>query len=493
MLGPGARIRDYEIWGRLGGGGMGDVWLGRHVVLATPVIIKTLRPELGGSLQERLQRVVTEARLMARITSPHVVRALDVGTHDDVPFVVQEYVDGIDLNELDHARRDCLGLGLPLWFVCDAAAKIAHGLHAAHQHGVLHRDLKPSNLFGSADGSIKLGDFGIAVPTQVSEKNLAASAGTLRFMAPEALKQEPLDRRADVYGLGATIYDLRYGTPPFVEIERVLQSGEEATFPPPRSAEEAYFQHVVARMIAKDKRQRFSDLGEPRRALAALARSTQRPLHAVRLGDGGLSLGSLHIHMQAGDIAAAEVDGIVSSANWQLAMRSGVADQLRRVGGDEIEAEAAAHGQQPLGACVTTGPGKLRCRRVLHAVSAWEEASCVGRTMQRALLQAERLGLRRLALPALGTGAARVTLEAAAQAQAAALRWHVALGGSRLEEVRFYLYDDAKLRIFREVLEGELYAFDEDGPQDAGLVSHEKGPPDPTGPTLVDTRRMDGT
>lgn len=493
MLGPGARIRDYEVWGRLGGGGMGDVWLGRHVVLAAPVIIKTLRPELGGSLQERMQRVVTEARLMARITSPNVVRALDVGTHDDVPFVVQEYVDGIDLNELDHARRDCLGLGLPLWFVCDAAAKIAHGLHAAHQQGVLHRDLKPSNLFGSADGGIKLGDFGIAVPTQICEKNLASSAGTLRFMAPEALRQEPLDRRADVYGLGATIYDLRYGSPPFVDLPALLDSPDEATFPPPRSAEEAYFQHVVARMIAKDKRQRFSDLGEPRRALAALAQAAQRPTRALRLSDESVALGRVQIVTEASDIARATVDGIVNSANWQLTMRTGVGECLRLAGGDEIEDEARHHGQQPLGACIATGPGRLACRRVLHAVSAWEEASCIGRAMQRSLLLAERLGLRRLAIPALGTGAARVSLEAAAQAQAAALRWHLSLGGSRLEEVRFVLFDDAKLRVFREVLESELFGLDEDTPLDAGLVSRLESSADPTGPTVMDTRRMDKT
>lgn len=493
MLGPGARIRDYEVWGRLGGGGMGDVWLGRHVVLATPVIIKTLRPELGGTLQDRMQRVVMEARLMARITSPNVVRALDVGTHDDVPFVVQEYIDGIDLNELDHARRDCLGFGLPLWFVCDAAAQIAHGLHAAHQQGVLHRDLKPSNLFGSVDGSIKLGDFGIAAPTQVCERNLADSAGTLRFMAPEALRQEPLDRRADVYGLGATIYDLRYGTPPFQSVPALLESDEEADFPAAKSAEEAYFQHVVSRMIAKDKRARYADVTEPRRALLALAQATLRPCRALRLSDDSFALGTVSVVTEAADIAQADVDAIVSSANWQLSMRSGVAESLRLAGGDEIEEEAKGRGQQPLGACIATGAGRLRCRRVLHAVSAWEEASCVGRAMQRSLLLAERLGLKSLAIPALGTGAARVSLEAAAQAQAAALRWHLSLGGSRLSSVRFVLYDDAKLRVFREVFESELFGGGEEVPLDAGLTSPADVHADPTGPTVVDTGRLDRT
>jgi serine/threonine-protein kinase len=129
---------------------------------------------------------------------------------------------------------------------------------------------------------------------------------------------------------------------------------------------------------------------------------------------------------------------------------------LRVRGGDEIETEAMAQGEQPLGACVVTGPGRLACRHVLHAVSAWEHASCVGRATQRALLVAERLGLRRLALPALGTGAAGVTLEACAAAMAAAVRLHLALGGTHLEELGFVLYDAPTERVFAEVLEAEL-------------------------------------
>lgn len=487
MLAPGARIRDYEVWGRLGGGGMSDVWLARHVVLAAPVIIKTLRPEIEISPQERLRRMVTEARLMARITSPHVVRAVDVGAHDDVPYVVQEYVDGIDLNELDHARRDAVGLGLPLWFVCDAAAQIAHGLHAAHQQGVLHRDLKPSNLFSSVETGVKLGDFGVAVAKQLSERNLAESGGTLRFMPPEALRGEGLDRRADVYGLGATICDLRYGRPPFASAEEVLRGGREATFPAPTRPEEAFFQHVLGRMLTLDREQRFADLTEPRRALTALARSTRPPRRAVRRPDGSIALGQLRVVTRAGDLARARADGIVCSANWQLQMRTGVGEALRAVGGDELEAEALASAPQPLGACLATGPGRLECRRVLHAVSAWQEASCVGRAMQRALLLAERLHLTSLAVPALGTGAARVTLEAAAQAQAAALRWHVSLGGSRLTELAFVLYDEDKLRVFREVLEGELLGSDEESAPDLGLPHDPNATFDPEGATEVQT------
>src|SRR6188768_2382343 len=91
------RIRDYEVWGRIGGGGMSDVWLARHEVLHMPVIIKTLARHFAS--EAATDRVLTEARLMARVSDPRVVRALDAGVSDGLPYLVQEYVDGIDIEE----------------------------------------------------------------------------------------------------------------------------------------------------------------------------------------------------------------------------------------------------------------------------------------------------------------------------------------------------------------------------------------------------------
>lgn len=469
MLEPGARVRDYEVWGRIGGGGMSDVWLARHGTLATPVVIKTLRAEVESDPKERLARLINEARLTARITSPHVVRALDVGMHVETPYLVQEYADGIDLNELDHRRRRAMHRGLPLWFVAESVAHIAEGLHAAHQMGVLHRDLKPSNLFGSPDG-VKLGDFGIAVAKQIGERAAAETSGTLRFMAPEALRGEALDRRTDVFGLGATAFDLRYGRPPFPDPKELLQGRPRCAFPPAANPHEAFFQNVLARMLAYDREGRHRDLVEPRRLLLALARGARPTCRAALQADGSIAFGGTRIVCEEGDIAKASADGIVSSANYEMKMRSGVGDALRRRGGDVVEEEAMRSGQQPLGACVATGPGGLACKRVLHAVSAWEEASCIGRATQRALLMAEELGLRTLAIPALGTGAARVTLESSANAVVTALERHLLLGGSRIAEVRFVLFDAAKLRTFCEVAEGVLFGETDEAPDETGLL-----------------------
>ena len=153
-LGP--RVHNYEVWGRLGEGGMSEVWLAKHTVLNVPVVMKTLKGRaLGIDPAGCASRVFSEARLMARVTSPRVVRAVDAGIHDDAdktPYLVEEYVDGIDLAELDRRRRRALGVGLPLWFVCHVMQELGNGLRAAHQVGVLHRDMKPSNAF-AAPGS----------------------------------------------------------------------------------------------------------------------------------------------------------------------------------------------------------------------------------------------------------------------------------------------------------------------------------------------------
>ena len=136
---------------------------------------------------------------MARVASPRIVRAMDAGqvAKTGTPYLVQEYVDGLDLAELDRRRRASLGVGLPLWLVCHVMREVGLGLRAAHQAGVIHRDLKPSNVFGAPETGIRLGDFGIAVAA--SDAAARDSSGTLKFMAPEQFRGE--ECRADVGGI----------------------------------------------------------------------------------------------------------------------------------------------------------------------------------------------------------------------------------------------------------------------------------------------------
>lgn len=494
-------IPGYDVWGLLGEGGMSEVWLAKHEVLAAPVIVKTLKRTLRESdTQGAAARILSEARLMARVSSPRIVRALDAGRLQagvegaSTPFLVQEYVDGLDLAELDRRRRASLGVGLPLWFVCFVMREILAGLRSAHQAGVIHRDLKPSNVFGEPETGIRIGDFGIAVARDEGRPRGEESAGTLPFMAPEQLRGADLGRYTDVWGAGATACDLRYGRAPFKSVSEILDERTPPRLPMPTSPAEAYFQDVIRRMLAKDIRQRPPDVIGPLAHFNMLTKALEPPAPtATRVAPGTLMLGRIKLRFVVGDIATAETDAIVSSANFELQMRTGVGDALRARGGDEIEVEAQSGGEQPLGSCIRTTAGRLATKQIFHAVSAWNEVSCVGRAFARALLLAEEHRCASIAAPALGTGAARVGIEACANAMMTTLRWHAMFGGMRLRELTIYLDSEAKRHLYQGVAEEVLGIFDTrtSGPADVGLP--DDALPTAEGATCIDPSTPDGT
>ncbi len=461
---PSLEVPGYEVWGLLGKGGMSDVWLAKHQGLAIPVVVKTLREGLRAAQGEHAAaRVQSEARLMARVSSPRIVRAIDAGTvpRSGVPYLVQEYVDGLDLAELDRRRRTALGVGLPLWLVCQVMREMSLGLRSAHQAGVIHRDLKPSNVFGAPETGIRIGDFGIAVA--LADGAVRDSAGTLKFMAPEQLRGGDVGRFTDVWGAGATACDLRYGQAPFASVGEILDEEHAPRMPAPRSPAEAYFQQVVRAMLQKQPRNRPEDLSAPLHHFTMLGRAIEPPVvSASRLAPATLLVGFLKLSFRVGDIATAEVDAIVSSANFEMKMRSGVGEALRRSGGDAIEVEAMSAGEQSLGSCKRTDAGSLKTKHVFHAVSAWNEVSCVGRAFARALLLGDEHGCRTLAVPALGTGAARVGIEMCANAMMTTLRRHLMLGGLRAQEITVWLDTEPKRQAFQDVAE-EVFGLWETG------------------------------
>jgi serine/threonine-protein kinase len=402
-----------------------------------------------------------------------VVRALDAGvwspeTNHDVEAQpdsrgrprssLERNCDGIDMAELDAQRRKAFGVGLPLWLVCHVMAETCEALHAAHQAGVIHRDVKPSNLFAAPESGIRLGDFGIAVAHADAPPN--EISGTIKFMAPEQLRGIPVDRTADVYGAGATAYDLRYGNAPYSSIAEVLDDARVASFPVPQFPAEAYFQQLLRMMLSKDRSHRPAEVSEPGKHFALLAHALQESTVTrdalVCPAKLEFRMAGCDIVLKVGDIAREAPDAFVSSAGFEMKMRSGSSESLRVRGGDEIEAEAMSDGERALGSCVVTGAGKLKAKKVLHAVSAWNETSCIGRAMFRALLLAEQLGMRTLAIPALGTGASRVSVETCASAMMTALRWHLTLGGSRIQRITVVLGDEQKLKVYRDVAEEAL-------------------------------------
>lgn len=449
---PERDCRGYQVWGKLSSGGMGEVWLARHRELALPVIVKTIRAEDGGGTADAHQRLQHEARVLARLTSPRVVRVLDIGhwcAEDggpQVPFLIEEYVDGIDLAEHVRRRRTSVGRTLPLWAAAQFCADAALGIHAAHQAGVIHRDVKPSNLFLHGHGDVKVGDFGVAVAAGGAE---GVPAGTWAFMAPEQLTGERLDRRVDVYGLGATAFALRYGPPP--------RTPDGPRFPAAQSPEEAYFQHVVARMMAPRRDDRYPNLMMARQHLLHVA-AVRPALPVTRLGAGQYQLGATRLSIEVGDIARATTDAIVNSADSSLRMRGGTGDAIRRAGGDGIEADAMALAPRALGECVATKAGTLPARAVLHAVGGWNEVSCVARATYRALHLCCERRLRSIAIPAIATGRGGVSLESCADALVGVLALYAGMGDLPVDDVRVVLVDDDAQRRFCEVAEGLLFA-----------------------------------
>lgn len=208
------QIGEYEILGFLGAGGMGTVYAARHRKLDKRVALKIL-PERRLWDRQAVVRFEREMRAVGKLEHPHLVTAYDAGEIDGTYYLAMQLVDGCDTAQL--AAR----LGpLRSSDACEIARQAAIGLHAAHMNGLVHRDVKPSNLMLSPDGIVKVLDLGLArLTTDVAEPEQISTSGkvmgTLDYMAPEQCDDcHAADLRADIYGLGATLYKLLCGKAP---------------------------------------------------------------------------------------------------------------------------------------------------------------------------------------------------------------------------------------------------------------------------------------
>jgi beta-lactam-binding protein with PASTA domain/predicted Ser/Thr protein kinase len=201
----------YEVEGRIGAGGMAEVWRGHDRVLNRTVAIKTLLPQFArdSSFVDRFRR---EAQAAARLNHPGIVSVYDSGTDGDTPYIVMHLIEGRTLADFLES-----GKTLPPMQAAKIAQEVAEALAAAHAQGVIHRDIKPANIMITRDGKVLVMDFGIArlISGPETAPQTSAVMGTASYLSPEQAQGQPVDARTDIYSLGVVLYEMLTGRPPF--------------------------------------------------------------------------------------------------------------------------------------------------------------------------------------------------------------------------------------------------------------------------------------
>ena len=206
------QIGKYLIKRRVGRGSMGVVFEGYDPFVQRSVAIKVSAPEDDDPLRQRsYQRsFFLEARAAGTLQHPHIVAVYDAGMDGNQAYIVMEYVEGKTLRE--HAR---VGHLLPVEQVIDVIFKCSKALDYAHRHGVIHRDIKPANILIGQDGVTKIMDFGIAKLEKLDDTQPVGLIGSPYYMSPEQVMEQPVGPPSDLYALGAVLYQLLIGSPPF--------------------------------------------------------------------------------------------------------------------------------------------------------------------------------------------------------------------------------------------------------------------------------------
>ena len=279
------RLGVYRIESLLGRGGMGEVYLAWDEVLERHVAIKRIRSDWLGDATHRA-RFLREARSVARLDHPAIVRIYHVLEREDSPYLVMEFVRGQNLSKLiaqdgiDTARALAIARG------------IADGLAEAHRQGLVHRDLKPANVMMTQDGGVKILDFGLAkvvgsgVSPPSEDDQLTQShvvVGTARAMSPEQAAGQPVDHRSDLFALGSLLYEMLSGHPAF-RGEHVMDTLNRVSSQEPEPLAELC-PHVppplielVERLLSKDPSERAQSADRVAQELAALGRSSEAEL-----------------------------------------------------------------------------------------------------------------------------------------------------------------------------------------------------------------------
>lgn len=250
----------YEIVGKIGSGGMADVYKGKDHKLNWYVAIKVLKPEFREDTKF-IKKFQTEAQSAAGLTHPNVVNVYDVGNDDGVYYIVMELIEGITLKEYISKKGK-----LSIKEATSIAIQVSMGLEAAHSHGIVHRDVKPQNIIISTDGKVKVTDFGIA--RAASSNTISSNAmGSVHYSSPEQVRGGYSDEKSDIYSLGITLYEMVTGVVPFdgdTTVAIAIKHLQEEMVPPSTYTPELPYslERIIEKCTQKSVDRRYRNMGE---------------------------------------------------------------------------------------------------------------------------------------------------------------------------------------------------------------------------------------
>jgi len=338
-------IPGYELVGRIGTGAMGSVYLAFQKGMQRHVAIKILRRDLTDDPRQ-VERLRREAALVGKLDHPYIVRGLDSGETGGLVWFVMEYVDGTTLHHVIKEKGR-----LPLGDALTLTIQICEALGHAHEHGIVHRDIKPGNILLTKDGRPRLSDYGLAKSeTDDALTHVDATLGTPQYIAPEqARNPRDADIQSDIYSLGATLYAMLTGEPPF-QGDTLAEIITKVLYQRPQPLElkvegiPAAAVYLVEKMMAKRREHRYAGPAELLRDLRAL---TEGRLH-VPMGFRGDFDAFVAGRRQRRRLVAAITGVIVLSLGavgykwWEKESARRAADQLER----ERYAQVASPGGQ---------------------------------------------------------------------------------------------------------------------------------------------------
>jgi len=283
----GQTIGHYKISKRIGSGGMGEVYLASDITAGRKAALKLLPNRFTGDA-ERLKRFQQEARAVVGLNHPNILTVYEIGADRSTHYIASELIEGETLRQrLTRGRME-------LSEAVEISIQVASALAAAHEAGIIHRDVKPENIMLRPDGYVKVLDFGIAklaeqdVPVTIPkeealllvETNLGSILGTVRYMSPEQARGASVDKRTDIWSLGAVLYEMATGSAPFAGgAPREVMSAILETEPPPLGRYEAQapgeLQQIVSKALRKDPAQRYPTANEMLEALKGLRRKLE--------------------------------------------------------------------------------------------------------------------------------------------------------------------------------------------------------------------------